>query len=85
MKAIFLNDQLENLYDEFMQGTVPFSDLGFKHSELVVAKLKSRPDMTNLKRVVNSINLSVDNITKKYGRSMFRKISYEDLYKNVFK
>lgn len=84
MKSAFLDEQIMELYDDYQNGGIDIYQLSNKHAEAVSVKLNNDPSMKNLKRIVNSLNLAVDQIKKKYGYSVLKKISYQDLYNKIF-
>ena len=81
---MFLDDEIVAMYDDFMEGNISHKELMDKHGKAVAEFLHKTPTLTNLKRLVNSINLSVDRVMKKYGRSLSKKISYNELYAEIF-
>ena len=80
----FLDDQVLDLYDSFMDRKISARKFQEKYGELIAEKLNSDPTLTNIKRVATSLNLAVDRIIKKYGRSLLKKVSYERLYNKIF-
>ena len=83
MKSAFLDEQIIELYDDYKDGNISLLELSNKHAEAVSVKLNSDLSLKNLKRIVNSLNLAVDQIKKKYGYSILKKISYQDIYNNL--
>ena len=82
---MFLDDQILAMYDEYRQGKITLEELMDKHSLAVSEKLKADSTWKNMKRIINSLNLSVDRITKKYGYSMLKKMSYEEIRNEILK
>ena len=84
MKSAFLDEQIMELYDDYQDGKIDIYQFHNMHAEAVSVKLNGDPSMKNLKRVVNSLNLAVNQIKKKYGYSILKKISYQDLFNKIF-
>jgi hypothetical protein len=81
---MFLDDQIMEMYADYESGLITIFELSDRHAKAVAEKLGADPTLTNLKRIVNSLNLCVDNIEKEYGYSALKKLSYDDLYNEVF-
>ena len=80
----FLDDQIVSMYDEFMTRQINLQKLSNMHAAAISLKLNSDPTFKNMKRVVNSHNLAVNRIKKRYGSSILKELSYKELYNEVF-